>query len=170
MKEKRISAAASQHRHCRSLQGGSYGLTEGASSTTIKRSILTWNFSWHYGGMKEDTLQKGLPVPDEAAVRERVLRKNVEAPDLTTVKDFLRFHAPRVMAKFRNRWLATRSTRLRSDFSPASAVPWTYRQMTTSEGKSTKHLLPSVESPDLTLTSGSGKSCLRKASWLISGG
>ena len=26
------------------------------------------------------------------AVRERVLRKNVEAPDLATVKDFLRFH------------------------------------------------------------------------------
>jgi hypothetical protein len=43
--------------------------------------------------MKEDALQKGLPVPDEAAVRERVLRKNVEAPDLATVKDFLRFYA-----------------------------------------------------------------------------
>ena len=64
---------------------------KGASSTTIKRSILTWSFSWHYGGMKEDALQKGLPVPDEAAVRERVLRKNVEAPDLAIVKDFLRF-------------------------------------------------------------------------------
>jgi hypothetical protein len=44
--------------------------------------------------MKEDALQKGLPVLDEAAVREQVLRKNVEAPDLTTMKDFLRFHAP----------------------------------------------------------------------------
>src|SRR5436305_13425959 len=66
---------------------------KGASSSTIKRSILTWSFSWHYGGMKEDALQEGLPLPDEAAVRERVLRKNVEAPDLATVKDFLRFHA-----------------------------------------------------------------------------
>ena len=66
---------------------------KGASSTTIKRSIQTWNFSWHYGGMKEDALQKGHPVPDEAAVRERVLRENVDAPDLAAVKDFLRFHA-----------------------------------------------------------------------------
>jgi hypothetical protein len=31
--------------------------------------------------MKEDALQKGLPVPDEeAAIRERVPRKDVEAP------------------------------------------------------------------------------------------
>jgi hypothetical protein len=39
--------------------------------------------------MKEAALQKGLPVPDEAATRELVLRRNVEAPDLATVKDFL---------------------------------------------------------------------------------
>jgi hypothetical protein len=43
--------------------------------------------------MKEDTLQKRLPVPDQAAVREQVLAKNVEAPDLATVKDFFRFCA-----------------------------------------------------------------------------
>ena len=43
--------------------------------------------------MKEDTLQRGLPVPDEAAVRERILANNVEAPDLATVKDFFRFCA-----------------------------------------------------------------------------
>jgi hypothetical protein len=29
-----------------------------------------WSLSWHYEGMKEDGLQKGLPAPDEAAVRE----------------------------------------------------------------------------------------------------
>jgi hypothetical protein len=52
-----------------------------------------WNFSWHHGGMKEDALKKELPVPDEAAVRELVLAKNMEAPDLATVKDFLRFQA-----------------------------------------------------------------------------
>ena len=34
--------------------------------------------------MKEDALQKGLPAPDEAVVRELVLAKNVEAPDLAT--------------------------------------------------------------------------------------
>lgn len=31
--------------------------------------------------------------PDEATVSDRVLREGVEAPDLATVKDFLRFHA-----------------------------------------------------------------------------
>jgi hypothetical protein len=43
--------------------------------------------------VKEDTLERELPIPDEAIIRDRVLRKNVEAPDLTTVKDFLRFQA-----------------------------------------------------------------------------
>jgi hypothetical protein len=43
--------------------------------------------------MKEDPLQRVLPVPDQAAVRERVLVKTVEAPNLTTVKDFFRFCA-----------------------------------------------------------------------------
>jgi len=37
--------------------------------------------------------QKGLPVPDQAAVRGRVLAKTVEAPDLATVTDFFRFCA-----------------------------------------------------------------------------
>jgi hypothetical protein len=37
--------------------------------------------------------------PDEAAVRERVLAKNVEATDLTTVKDFLRFCAAKGKGK-----------------------------------------------------------------------
>lgn len=54
--------------------------------------ILKWNLSWHYIAIKKDALQKGLPIPDEAAVRERVLTKNVEATDLATVKDFLRFY------------------------------------------------------------------------------
>jgi hypothetical protein len=56
---------------------------KGALSTPLKHSILMWSFSWHYEGMKEDALQKGLPAPDEAVVRELVLAKNVEAPDLT---------------------------------------------------------------------------------------
>jgi hypothetical protein len=43
--------------------------------------------------VKEDALQKGLSVPDEAATRERVLRKNVEVPDLATLKDFFHFVA-----------------------------------------------------------------------------
>ena len=64
---------------------------KGPLSTSLKRAMLMWSFSWHYEGMKEDALQKGLPAPDEAAVRELVLVKNMKAPDLATVKDFLRF-------------------------------------------------------------------------------
>jgi hypothetical protein len=47
--------------------------------------------------------KKGLPIPDEAAIRERVLRKNVEAPDLATVKDFLRFHAAASKGKIKEK-------------------------------------------------------------------
>jgi hypothetical protein len=43
--------------------------------------------------------RKGLSIPDEAAVRERVLAKNVEAPNLATVKDFLLFCAPKVRVR-----------------------------------------------------------------------
>jgi hypothetical protein len=48
----------------------------------LRRLLLTWHFSWHHEEMKEDALQKGLPVPDEAAVRDRILKKHVEAPIL----------------------------------------------------------------------------------------
>jgi hypothetical protein len=66
---------------------------KGALSTPLKRSILMWSFSWHYEGMKEDALQKGLPALDEAVVGELILAKNADTPDLATVKDFLRFKA-----------------------------------------------------------------------------
>ena len=36
--------------------------------------------------------EKGLSVPDKAVIRDRFLKKHVETPDLTTVKDFLRYH------------------------------------------------------------------------------
>ena len=53
--------------------------------------------------MKEDALQKGLPVPDEAAVRVRVLKKHANAPDLATVKDFLRFYAATSKGKIKEK-------------------------------------------------------------------
>jgi hypothetical protein len=62
-------------------------------STPLKQSILTWNLSWHFLATRKDALQKGLAVPDQTAVRERVLANNVKAPDLSTVKDFSRFYA-----------------------------------------------------------------------------
>jgi hypothetical protein len=42
--------------------------------------------------MQKDSLQRGLPIPDEASARQHCLREGVNAPDLATVKDFLRFH------------------------------------------------------------------------------
>jgi hypothetical protein len=46
-----------------------------------------------YEEVKEDALQKRLPVLDEATTRERVFRMNVEIPDLATLKDFFHFVA-----------------------------------------------------------------------------
>lgn len=42
--------------------------------------------------MLQEADQQGLPVPDEEAARERCLRPGIAAPDLATVKDFLRFY------------------------------------------------------------------------------
>ena len=47
--------------------------------------------------------KKDLPIPDEAAILELVLRKNVEAPDLATVEDFLRFHAAASKGKIKEK-------------------------------------------------------------------
>ena len=43
--------------------------------------------------MREDYERKGLPSPDEDTVRGQHLVEGVPAPDLLTVKDFLRFYA-----------------------------------------------------------------------------
>ena len=42
--------------------------------------------------MQRDSVQRGLPPPDEDSARQCCLRSGVEAPDLATVKDFLRFY------------------------------------------------------------------------------
>ena len=68
-----------------------------------RRSILTWHSSWHHEEMKEEALREELPVPEEAAVRDGVLKKHVDAPDLVTVKDFLRFHAATSKGKIREK-------------------------------------------------------------------
>lgn len=58
--------------------------------------MLPWHFSLHHKGVKEHTRHNGLVVPDEAAVRGQVFPKHVQASELATVHDLLRFHAPRV--------------------------------------------------------------------------
>jgi len=40
--------------------------------------------------MQKDSLQRGLPTSDEVGARNHRLREGVDAPDLATVKDFLR--------------------------------------------------------------------------------
>ena len=42
--------------------------------------------------MQEEAARRGLPLPDEGAARERWLRRDIEAPALDSVKDFLRFY------------------------------------------------------------------------------
>ena len=42
--------------------------------------------------MQKESLQRGLPIPNEASARHYCLREGVDAPNLATVKDFLRFH------------------------------------------------------------------------------
>jgi hypothetical protein len=42
--------------------------------------------------MQKDSLQRGLPIPGEANARQHYLCKGVDAPDLATAKDFLRFY------------------------------------------------------------------------------
>ena len=64
--------------------------------------MLTWNFSWHYGEVKEVAIQQGFSVPDEAAIRKRVFGKTV-APELATVKDFLRFHTATSQGKIKEK-------------------------------------------------------------------
>ena len=57
----------------------------------LRRLTPTGYFSWYHEEM-EDAFQKGLPGPDEAAIRDRIFKKHMETPDLTTVKGFLRYH------------------------------------------------------------------------------
>jgi hypothetical protein len=42
--------------------------------------------------MGRDYVQEGLPPPTEAIARQRFLGKGVKAPDLETVKAFVRFY------------------------------------------------------------------------------
>ncbi|KIV98096.1 hypothetical protein PV10_01783 [Exophiala mesophila] len=43
--------------------------------------------------MREEYAQNGLPPPDEDDARDQCLRASMAAPDLATVKVFLRFYA-----------------------------------------------------------------------------
>jgi hypothetical protein len=60
---------------------------------TIKRR-LTLKFwpSWHLKSMRDEHGRKGLPLLDEDAAPTQCQGEAVPAPDIITVKDFLRFY------------------------------------------------------------------------------
>jgi hypothetical protein len=49
-------------------------------------------YRWTQSETQKDSLQRGLPILDEADARLYYLYKGVDAPDLITIKDFLRFY------------------------------------------------------------------------------
>lgn len=54
--------------------------------------MLTLSSRWHLAEKQRDYAQHGLPLPDEHLAREYCLRPSIDAPDLATVKGFLRFY------------------------------------------------------------------------------
>jgi hypothetical protein len=57
----------------------------------MTNSVLTAISKWHFADTRQNTGQQGLPALNEKAARE-CLRPGIAAPDLATVKDFLRFY------------------------------------------------------------------------------
>ena len=47
---------------------------------------------WRLSAMRKEYAQKGLSPPDEETAGRHYLGQNVTAPDLPTVKDFIRFY------------------------------------------------------------------------------
>ncbi|KAJ4507488.1 hypothetical protein HRR83_004066 [Exophiala dermatitidis] len=61
--------------------------TKKNQDATLRRYIL-----WRLSAMRQEYAQKGLSPPDEETARRQYLGQNVTAPDLATVKDFIRFY------------------------------------------------------------------------------
>lgn len=53
---------------------------------TLRRYVL-----WHIGEIKCDRAKHDLPIPSEEDVRAQYLRRDIEVPDVATVKDYFRF-------------------------------------------------------------------------------
>jgi hypothetical protein len=73
------------------------------------------------------------PDPDEASARHHCLDKEIEAPDLATVKDFLRFYIATSRGK-----IVEKPTADSLSFSPASPVSRAHRQMKKTGATSTR--------------------------------
>src|SRR5436305_14619203 len=92
--------------------------------------------------MQRDSLQRELPIPNEASARQHRFCKVVDAPDLATVKDSFRLYIAKSRGKIDadERPTPIRSTPLLSSSSPASPVSRVHRQMKKAGTKSTKCL------------------------------
>ena len=53
--------------------------------------------------MRRDAERRHLPLPDEDTAREDCLRPDIAAPDLVTVKDFIRFYIATSRPKLTNK-------------------------------------------------------------------
>jgi hypothetical protein len=63
---------------------------KGPASWPARRPVLPHpKTRWTLSEIQKDSLQRGLPTPDEASVRHYCLLEGVDAPDLVMVKDFL---------------------------------------------------------------------------------
>jgi hypothetical protein len=51
--------------------------------------------------MREDVKRRGVTPPDKRIIREYYLSKEVEAPDLAAIKDFLRFQVSVMRGKIK---------------------------------------------------------------------
>ena len=111
-------------------------------------------------------------LPMNAVVRELVLAKNVEAPDLVTVKDFLRFHAAAgkgmIVEQTTCDSLNTFAEWFFAGFTRVTDTEINKNDRSEVYDVSIFHHL--MARPDLILPSGFEKSCLRKASSSISRG
>jgi hypothetical protein len=62
------------------------------SQGCCKRSVPTYSKPGGHSEIRKDSLQRGLPISDEASARQNCLYKGVDVPDLAMEKDFLRFY------------------------------------------------------------------------------
>ena len=72
---------------------------------------------WYLAEMRRDCTERSSPLLDEETACEHCLRPGIEAPDLATVKDFLRFYIAMSQPRLTNRPIIDRSILSQNDFS-----------------------------------------------------
>jgi len=128
-------------------------MSEGISiSQPLQTSVLTRPNRWTLSEIQRDSLQRELPIPNEASARQHWFCKGVDAPDLVTIKDSFRRYIATSRGKIDadERSTPIPSTPLLSSSSPASPVSRVHRQMKKAGAKSTKEVLVRRDTGDAT--------------------